>query len=214
MKNIINEFDLKAAEWDRNPMHWERSVAITNQIKRLIQLKKQLVALEYGAGTGIASFLLKDYLKEITLMDSSSEMVRVINDKIKATKVKNLKPLNFDLEHEDYKGGKFDLIFTQMVLHHVIDIENIIKKFYNLLNPGGYLAIADLYPEDGSFHGKDFSGHKGFDIEILSNQIKKPGFISISHRKCYVIKKKISDTKTIQFDVFLLIAKRNTKKIQ
>ena len=168
----MNEFDIKAAGWDQNPMHWDRSESITNQIKKLIPLKKQMTALEYGAGTGIASFMLKDYLKEITLMDSSSEMVRAMNDKIKTTKVKNLKTLNFDLEHEDYKAGKFDLIFTQMVLHHVADIENIIKKFYNLLNPGGYLAIADLYTEDGSFHGEGFTGHKGFDIEILSNMIK------------------------------------------
>jgi ubiquinone/menaquinone biosynthesis C-methylase UbiE len=212
MKNRINEFDIKAAEWDKDPMHWDRSVAITNQIKKLIPLKKQMIALEYGAGTGIASFLLKDYLKEITLMDSSSEMVRVMNEKIKTAKVKNLKTLNFDLEYADYKGENFDFIFTQMVLHHVTDIENIIKKFYNLLNPGGYLAIADLYPEDGSFHGEDFTGHKGFDIEILSNQIRNQGFIINSHRKCFVINKKISDSETKQFDIFLLVANQNIIK--
>ena len=206
----MNEFDLKAAEWDQNPIHWDRSVAITNQIKKLIPLKKRMIALEYGAGTGIASFLLKDNLKEITLMDSSSEMVRVMNEKIKTTKVKNLKTLNFDLEHSDHKGGKFDLIFTQMVLHHVLDIENIIRKFYNLLNPGGFLAIADLYKEDGSFHGEGFTGHKGFDVEILAEQIIKHGFKSVSHQKCFVINKKFSDNKTKHFDVFLLIAKRDS----
>jgi tRNA (cmo5U34)-methyltransferase len=207
----INEFDIKAADWDLNPMHWDRSESITNQIKKLIPLKKHMTALEYGAGTGIASFMLKDYIKEITLMDSSSEMVRAINDKIRTTKVKNLKTLNFDLEHKDYKAGKFDLIFTQMVLHHVTDIENIIKKFYNLLNLGGYLAIADLYTEDGSFHGDGFTGHNGFDIEILTNQIRNQGFMNISHRKCFVINKKISDSETKEFEVFLLIAKRDSK---
>jgi tRNA (cmo5U34)-methyltransferase len=211
-ENLMNEFDIKAAEWDQNPMHWDRSESIVNEIKKLIPLKKQMTALEYGAGTGITSFLLKDYLKEITTMDSSSEMVRVMNEKIKTTKVKNLKTLNFDLEHEDYKGGKFDLIFTQMVLHHVTDIENIIKKFYSLVHPGGYLAIADLYPEDGSFHGERFTGHKGFDMGILSNQIRKKGFTNISHRKCFVINKKISDTITKQFDVFLMIANRYKAK--
>ena len=125
-----NEFDLKAAGWDNNPMHWDRSVAITNNIKELIPLDRKMNALEYGAGTGTSSFLLKDYLKEITLMDSSSEMVRVMNEKIKTTKVKNLKTLNFDLEHSDYSEGRFDLIFTQMVLHHVSDIDSIIRKFF------------------------------------------------------------------------------------
>lgn len=208
----MNEFDIKATEWDKNPMHWDRSEVISDQIKKLIPLSKQMNALEYGAGTGIASFLLKDYLKKITLMDNSSEMVRIINEKIKTTKVRNLKILNFDLENVDYKGEKFDLIFTQMVLHHVTDIENIIKKFYDLLNPGGHLAIADLYPEDGSFHGEGFTGHKGFNPAELLKLLQKAGFLNISHLKCYVIDKKVSDTETKQFDVFLLIANRATIK--
>jgi tRNA (cmo5U34)-methyltransferase len=206
----MNEFDIKAAEWDKNPMHWERSKAIAMEIIKLIPLKKEMSALEYGAGTGILSFMLKDYLKEITLMDNSLEMLKLINEKIETTMVKNLNVLNFDLEHKDYNRGKFDLIFSQMVLHHVTDIENIIKKFYNLLNPGGYLAVADLYSEDGSFHGKDFTGHKGFDVEILSNQMRKQGFSNINHRKCFVINRKISDNETQQFNVFLLIAMLNS----
>ena len=93
-----------------------------------------------------------------------------------------------------------------MVLHHVTDIESLINKFYNLLNPGGHLAIADLYPEDGSFHGEGFTGHRGFDPSKLSGLLLNQGFQNISHRKCYVISKKISDVETQQFDVFLLIA--------
>jgi ubiquinone/menaquinone biosynthesis C-methylase UbiE len=97
-----------------------------------------------------------------------------------------------------------------MVFHHVTDIENIINKFYKLLNPGGHLAIADLYPEDGSFHGNRFIGHKGFDPAELAGLLLKHGFQNISHRKCYVINKKISDTETKQYNVFLLIANRDT----
>jgi 2-polyprenyl-3-methyl-5-hydroxy-6-metoxy-1,4-benzoquinol methylase len=99
-----------------------------------------------------------------------------------------------------------------MVLHHVTDIENILKKFYNLLNPGGFLAIADLYPEDGSFHGEGFTGHKGFDVEVLSNQIRKEGFTNISNRQCFLFNRKISDTETKLFGVFLMIAEHDKIK--
>jgi ubiquinone/menaquinone biosynthesis C-methylase UbiE len=208
----MNEFDIKAAGWDSNPMHWDRSEAIAKQIIKLIPLKREMTALEYGAGTGILSFMLKGYLREITLMDNSPEMIKIINEKIETTKAKNLITLNFDLEGTDYKDRMFDLIFMQMVLHHVTDIENIVKKFYNLLNPKGYLAIADLYPEDGSFHEEGFTGHKGFDIEILSDRIREQGFTNISYRLCYVINRKISETETKEFDVFLLIAERDTIK--
>jgi ubiquinone/menaquinone biosynthesis C-methylase UbiE len=205
----MNDFDTKAAEWDNNPMHWDRSEAIANEIIKLIPLKKEMMALEYGAGTGITSFLLKDYLKEITLMDNSSEMVRVINDKIKSSKVKNLKTLNFNLETDEYKDGKFDLIFTQMVLHHVTDIDKIINTFHQLLNPNGYLVIADLYEEDGSFHGDGFLGHKGFNIYSLSGILRKNRFSDISHKTCFVIDRKISEIESKQFEVFIMVAKKN-----
>jgi len=204
----MNEFDLKAAEWDNNPIIWDRAEAIANEMKRIIPLNKQMTALEFGAGTGVTSFILKDYLKEITLMDNSSEMVKVMNDKIKTSKVENLKTINFNLEQANFIDAKYDIIFNQMVLHHITDIKDIITKFYNLLNPGGFLAIADLYSEDGSFHGEGFTGHKGFDPADLSSLFLKAGFKNINHQLCFVINKKITDTETKKFDVFLIIAQR------
>jgi len=208
----MNEFDIKAGGWDQNPMHWDRSVAIAEHIKKLIPLTKEMTALDFGAGTGITSFILKDYLKEITLMDTSLEMLKVINNKIESSGADNLKTLYFDLEKEVYKGITFDLVFNQMVLHHINDLEDIMSKFYSLINPGGFLAIADLYPEDGSFHGKEFTGYKGFDPEELSKLLLKAGFSNIIHRKCYVIDKKVTDNVTKHYNVFLLIANRNAIK--
>jgi 2-polyprenyl-3-methyl-5-hydroxy-6-metoxy-1,4-benzoquinol methylase len=206
----MNEFDIKATGWDLNPMHIERAEAIARQVLGKIPLQPWMTALEYGAGTGLTSFLIKDHLKEITMMDSSSGMVRIMNEKIEATQANNLKAIYFDLEKHDWHTGKFDLIISQMVLHHVDDIDSIIKKFYLMLNPGGYIAVADLYSEDGSFHGPGFTGHNGFDIQELSALIRKHGFININSDQCFVLNKKISDTETKQFDVFLLIANRDT----
>jgi len=205
----MNEFDIKAAEWDKNPMHWDRSEAIAREIIKTIPLKKSMTALEFGAGTGIASFLLKDYLKEITLMDNSKEMVKITREKIAASGSVNLKALEFDLETDDYKEEKFDLIFTQMVLHHVNDIEKIIRKFNSLLNPSGYLAIADLYEENGSFHGENFTGHKGFNIDSLTGIIRESNFSDIAYKTVYSLERKISETETKFFDVFLISATKS-----
>lgn len=204
----MNEFDIKAAGWDQNPMIWNRANAIANEIKKQLPLNNRMTALEFGAGTGVTSFILKDSLKEITLMDNSREMVKIMDEKIKETGVKNLKTVNFNLEHENYNVAKFDLVFNQMVLHHITDIRDILNKFFNLLNPGGFLALADLYPENGSFHGEGFTGHKGFDPAKLSELLSKGGFNNISHRQCFVINKEISDSVKKQFEVFLLTANR------
>ena len=204
----MNEFDIKAAEWDQSNMHRERAETIAGEIIKQIPLNREMTALEFGAGTGLLSFMLKDQLKEITLIDNSEGMVKVLNEKLIAAKANNLKVVKTDLEHEDFPGGRFDFIYTLMVLHHVGDVETIIKKFYDLLNPEGHLAIADLYSEDGSFHGEVFHGHTGFDPGTLSALLGKSGFKGISHRKVYVIDKKISENMSKKFDVFLMTATR------
>jgi ubiquinone/menaquinone biosynthesis C-methylase UbiE len=204
----MNEFDIKAAGWDLNPMHIERAESVAKQIAERIPLNTLMTALEFGAGTGLNSFLLKDKLREITMLDSSPEMVKIIKGKIESVRAVNLKALCFDLETQDWNNGGFDLIMTQMVLHHVADIDKIVKKFYMMLNPGGYLAIADLYPEDGSFHGAGFKGHNGFDTEALSSLIRNHGFKNVRDERCFVINKKISESETRQFDVFLMTAGR------
>lgn len=203
----MNEFDIKAAGWDSNPMHQARSRAVADHIISLIPLKRNMRALEFGAGTGSTSLILSDHLQEIIMMDNSAGMVQMMNEKILKTNAKNLKSLHFDLENNEYEGTGFDLIFTQMALHHVIDIDSIIDKFSNLLNTGGYLAIADLYPEDGSFHGEGFEGHKGFDPEKLGNRLKKYGFSDPRHSTCFTIQKDIPGKGMSNYDVFILTAR-------
>lgn len=208
----MNEFDIKAAGWDDNPMHWQRAEAIAQGIIKSIPLKPSWKALEYGAGTGITSFLLKNHLKKITMMDSSQVMVKKMVKKIRDENVDNLVPVLHDLVKQEWKGGKFDLIFTQMALHHIENTDLILNRFRNILNGDGYLVIADLYPEDGSFHGTGFSGHKGFDPAALSKILKNKGFNKISFGPCFTINKKVSENETKKYDLFFMTASK-TKSI-
>lgn len=203
----MNEFDIKASGWDSNPMHWDRSRAIANEMQRMVPLSLDMLALEFGAGTGILSFMLKDHLRRITLMDNSVEMIKIVNEKIATSKASNLKTIYFELEGRDYTEERFDLIFTQMALHHVVDVDGIIKRFRGMLNQNGFLAIADLYKEDGSFHGDGFDGHKGFDVEELTLTLARNGFAHFSHKQCFVVNREMADGEKKSFPVFLLVAK-------
>lgn len=199
----MSEFDARAREWDKDKMHMDRSVAIAAGLEKMIPFEPSMKALEYGAGTGILSFLLKDRFAEITLMDNSTEMIKVCVEKTEYHKTNHILPICFDLEHKDYDGS-FDVIYNQMVLHHVVDYESIIGTFYSMLNPGGYLAIADLYPEDGSFHGPDVNVHLGFDPEDLAKILKNIGFKNISYKTCFEVKRESG----LKYPVFLLVANK------
>ncbi len=199
----MSEFDARAREWDKDKMHMDRSVAIAAKLEKMIPLNPSMKALEYGAGTGILSFLLKDRFSEITLMDNSSEMIKVCIDKTEFYKTNHILPICFDLEHKDF-DGQFDIIYNQMVLHHVVDYESIIGTFHSLLNPEGFLAIADLYPEDGSFHGPEVQVHLGFDPKDLARILKLSGFKNIEYQSVFEVKRESG----IKYPVFLMVAQK------
>lgn len=198
-----SEFDDKAREWDNNKIHIDRSIVIASEIKKELPAESKLKALEYGAGTGLLSFELKDSFKEIVLMDNSREMIKVCEEKKEYYKTSHVRPILFDLEHHDF-NEKFDIIYTQMVLHHVVDTDQIFMKFEKMLNPNGILAIADLYLEDGSFHGQEVKVHHGFDPEKLKNTLLQKGFKTGKHHQCFVITRPNGE----EYPIFLLIAKK------
>lgn len=203
----MSEFDAKARDWDKNQRYIDRSEAVAKAIAQVIPLQNGMKALEYGSGTALLSFALKDKFAEITLMDNSREMTAVTEEKIAALHISNMNPLFYDLEHQDFTG-KFDIIYNQMVMHHVQDVDAMLAKFYSLLNPGGFIAIADLYSEDGSFHCEGFNGHLGFDTEQMAGKLKAIGYKDIQHQKCYTIEKTDEDGIVSEFPIFLLTASK------
>jgi ubiquinone/menaquinone biosynthesis C-methylase UbiE len=205
---MTNHFDKEAQNWDNNLSHIRRTEAIANEILKLVSTNKNLKALEFGAGTGLLSFALKDHFSEIVLMDSSIGMIRAIVEKLALNGINHLRPVFFNLEKDDYNDKTFDFIFSQMALHHVDDIEKLISKFNKLLNAGGAIAIADLFTEDGSFHDFDFTGHKGFDPDYLVEIMRKSGFNEIIYNTCHIIHKIDSNDQVREYPLFLLIGKK------
>jgi tRNA (cmo5U34)-methyltransferase len=203
----MSEFDDKAQDWDKNQMHLRRSEAIATELLARLPITNKMTALEYGAGTGLLSFLLKDRLAEITLMDNSREMIRVIESKISESGSTNMKALMLDLEKEDF-DGQFDILYHQMVLHHVVNIDLLFSKSHSLIKPGGYLAIADLYKENGSFHGERFHGHKGFDVDQLGQKLEKMGYINIESKPCFTIRREDEKGEKKEYPIFLLTANK------
>ena len=203
-----NRFDTLAQDWDKNPIHFNRSEAIAKALLIMADFSKYKNALEFGAGTGILSILLKDYFQEIILMDNSKEMISVLEEKLNTQQISHLKPLLYNLETQDKPELQTDVVFTQMAMHHVRDIDKILHTFYQMLNPGGLLAIADLYTEDGSFHDQDFDGHLGFDPQEIAVNLTACGFHNVTFEECYTIERTNDQGQIKKYPIFLLVAEK------
>ena len=203
----MSEFDEKAATWDKDPTKVERAKIFAEIIRNKIDLSKVEMALEYGSGTGLLSFSLAHDLHDITLMDESVEMTKVTNDKCERLDIRHFHPIKYDLMEDELPEHKFELIYTAMTMHHVDDTNGILKKFNEILNPGGHIVLIDLEEEDGSFHNFEFHGHLGFDKDTLEAKIEANGFEPISYQIGYTITAE-RNGEMREYPVFVLVAKK------
>lgn len=201
------DFDKKAATWDDDPIRVERAESIAASIASSIDLSKIKQAMEYGSGTGLLSFALKDQLPDIVLLDESEGMTEVAREKCKAGNVDHLKPRHYDLLQQPLPEARFDLIFILLTLHHIKDTEDILTKFQQLLNPNGYLAIIDLDKEDGSFHEHDNYHHDGFERTELEKKLLANGLVPIKYEICYDLERDYKSDRR-KYPLFLLIAQK------
>ena len=204
----MTNFDERAKDWDSDPMKVERARMVADAIRNAVPLSADMNALEYGCGTGLLSFALQDDLGQITLADTSQGMLDVLDEKIVKADVKNMHPVRLDLSTDPLPAEKFHITYSLLVLHHIHGAREILGKFHEVLEPNGYLVIADLDEEDGTFHRDGTTDvHLGFRRNILQEWVEAAGFGNVRFSTVYEIKKEI-DGKEQAFPVFLMVAQK------
>ncbi len=204
----MTNFDERAKDWDSDPKKVERARVVADAIRNTIQLSTGMNALEYGCGTGLLSFALQPDLGKITLADSSQGMLDVLSEKINEAGVTNMRPVRLDLTNDPLPDERYQLTYSLLTLHHVHDAKSIIPKFHALLESNGYLLVADLDKEDGSFHTDGTTDvHKGFERAELKKWVEDAGFGNVTFSTAFEIRKTIDDKEKV-FPVFLMSAQK------
>jgi ubiquinone/menaquinone biosynthesis C-methylase UbiE len=199
-------FDAKAAAWDEDPFKVKLANDISATIMREIAPTKDMNVLDYGCGSGLVTLKIQPLVKSITGMDSSGGMLEVLRSKVERQNLKNVHIRFMDLEQCTEANDAFHLIVSSMTLHHIEEPARLLKRFYDLLLPGGILGIADLDMEDGAFH-KDNTGvvHFGFERMQLKGLLADAGFVGVRDVTAAKAEKENNSRK---FPVFLIIAAR------
>lgn len=204
----MTNFDERAREWDSDPDKVKRARAVAESIRKAIPLSKNMNALEYGCGTGLVSFALQADLGCITLADTSQGMLDVLNEKIADAGVTNMDPIRLDLAVDPLPAERYHLTYSLLTLHHIADTKNILTQFHAVLEPDGYLLVADLDKEDGSFHTDGSTDvHLGFARDELQKMVENIGFGNVMFSTAYEIKKEINGKEKV-FPVFLMAAQK------
>ena len=200
---MTNSFDARAQTWDEQPRRVKLAADIFAALSRQIPLRPDMVALDYGAGTGLLTLALAPRVRRVTAVDSSPGMLAVLAQKAKAGGRRNVVCLQADFATDPHAPGPYDLIASAMTLHHVAAVDALLRTFFHLLGTDGLLALADLDAEDGTFHeNSDGIHHFGFDREVFSKQLAAAGFVDIHFTTAAHI------VKSRAYSVFLATARK------
>jgi len=189
MDPVATRFNRMAVDWDSNPTRVELARAVAGAIGQAIPIRPDMTVLDFGAGTGLLCLVLLPHVRAITAMDTSGEMLRVLSDKLAAAGIQNVRTLHADISSGGPLTAEFDLVVSSMALHHVQDAPAAIVRLCTGLKPGGWLALADLDKEDGSFHGDNASGvyHTGFERTELIAWFAAAGLTDVALRVAHRI---------------------------
>jgi len=195
----MSHFDQRAKTWDNAHTRVNGAQTIANAIKERITLREDMEIIDFGVGTGLLGFIIAEDVKKVYGIDTSIQMLAKVEEK-------NSAQLNIKTIHQDIIENPLTQIFnglvSSMTLHHVENLKAFFDTIYKNIHKDGFIAIADLKSEDGTFHS-DNTGvfHFGFKDEELCNIVEQSGFKNVQFEKINVINKPQGD-----FEVFLLTA--------
>lgn len=192
-------FKDKSQDWDANSMRLQLSSNIGGAMLDAITFHESMEIMDFGAGTGLVSEKIAPLVNTITAVDISESMLEQLSQK-DALKGKVQIACQDILDNP--LSQKFDGIVSAMALHHVDNTQLCIQRFAEHLKPGGFVALADLDTEDGTFHPPGIEGvfHDGFDREHLKGLFENAGFANVSFCTAHTVRKEK------EYPIFLVTA--------
>ena len=199
-------FDGDAIDWDKSLYRIRRTEIFARAIGEAVPLTENMAGLDFGCGTGLLGYSLIDRLGHMTFWDTSDGMIEEVSRKASDFPGK-VTAKTYDI-FSDTEQGCFDIIVTLQALHHIQDAKGAVIKLTKHLKAGGYLCLADLSKEDGSFHGREQeTHHNGFDVSEMVALLEKQGMAWISTSYPFTNEKEV-EGKIRHYPVFLIIFRK------
>ena len=195
-------FARKSSDWDDRPGPVQISEAVGRLLGEL-DWDKSMRVMDFGAGTGLVAAHVAPHVAKVVAVDVSPSMLEALAAKPELqarveTRCQDILEAPLD--------ERFDAIISAMALHHVEDTAALAARFAEHLKPGGFVALADLDSEDGTFHSPETEGvfHHGFDRAELQSTLEAQGFEAVRFTTALELEKEDRGT----FPVFFVTARK------
>ncbi|MDG6904875.1 MAG: class I SAM-dependent methyltransferase [Nitrososphaerota archaeon] len=181
----------KGEKIDRPSFHHNDFHGYGDKIKRElgkhIPRNRKLRVLDIGTGFGaVAGFLSKHLSKSSKLwtVDPAREMLEGAKMMLAKEGLDKRIPIEFvkaDASNLDFEDGFFDIVVSVMVLHHVQDLNSVLKELLRVLKKGGKLILVDYVPKASmilEFHRRHAESDF-FEPKMVAESIKQIGSVKV-----------------------------------
>jgi ubiquinone/menaquinone biosynthesis C-methylase UbiE len=152
----------------------------SKSLRELLKIKTSDIVLEIGTGTGELALNISEYCKNVVAIDVSKAMINFARTKAESQNKTNIKFYNAGFLTYENRNESFDIIITQLALHHLTDYWKMmaLKRVYGMLKHEGKFYLRDVvFPStvqdyDVYFANiinglKESAGNRGSQIRIL-----------------------------------------------
>jgi len=176
-----DKFEMIASRYD-TPGTIHIAKVSSDAIREYVGSANHKSAIDFGCGTGLVGMNLLDDFKSVLFLDTSPNMINQVKHKLTELNIQNAHTLCFDFEKEKRSDIHADYLFMVQVLLHIQDVEQILTRLYDVLNPGGQLIIVDFNKNEEV--ASDLV-HNGFDQEKLMELMTTIGYREIQSKTFY-----------------------------
>jgi arsenite methyltransferase len=141
-------------------------------------LRPEMVVADVGAGTGFVSAGLAPLVRRVYVVDGSAAMLDMAR--------KNLSAFNNVEFHEadglnlPFPDESLDAVFSNMVLHHMVDPLAAIREMVRVLRPGGRLVITDMDAHEYAWFKEEMADvWQGFQRDQIWAWYKEADLVNI-----------------------------------
>jgi ubiquinone/menaquinone biosynthesis C-methylase UbiE len=132
--NVATKYSKKSVPSQEN---YEIKLKLTREL-----LNENMKVLEIGCGTGTTALIHAPFVSKIIATDFSQKMIEIAKEKSLTQEVSNIEFKREAVEEMNYPKDEFDVIMAHSILHLVENKEEVLKKIYSSLRPGGYFVTS------------------------------------------------------------------------
>jgi len=147
MSQSAKFWDKISARYAKQPVADEAAYQKKLKVSR-DYFKPEMEVLEIGCGTGSTAIAHVPYVKHIHAIDISLKMIEIARGKVEKEKVENVTFEQSTIDDLNIEAGSLDAVLALSLLHLVEDKDDVIKKVYGMLKPGGVFISSTVCMSD------------------------------------------------------------------